>query len=61
MPGTSEEATEVCGWIYKLAPAFQPATRPSLVLFQRMLGFRKIEWLVNVRAKQRGHLPVILQ
>jgi len=50
------EAVDVYNWIHELDPAFRPTLRPSLALAYRMLGFRKTEWLVNLRAQLRGHL-----
>lgn len=47
----SADAAKVYDWIYELDPGFAPPIRRSLALAYRLLGFRRAEWLVNLRRR----------
>jgi glycosyltransferase involved in cell wall biosynthesis len=48
------DAAAVYDWIHEHDPAFAAPVRRSLALAYRTFGYRRIEWLVNLRARLLG-------
>jgi glycosyltransferase involved in cell wall biosynthesis len=48
------DAAAVYDWIHEHDPAFAAPVRRSLAMAYRTFGFRRIEWLVNLRARLLG-------